>query len=72
MAVVKVIEVVGNSTASWEDAARNALAEAARTVRGITGIEVVGWTATVADGQIKEYRADVKIAFVVESGGQIS
>lgn len=66
MAVVKIIEVVGNSTEGWEDAARNALAGAARTVHGITGVQVVGWTATVADGEITEYRADVKIAFVVE------
>ncbi|MBC7231720.1 MAG: dodecin domain-containing protein [Chloroflexi bacterium] len=65
MPVVKVIELVGNSKVSWEDAAKNAVAEAAKTVRGITGIDVVGQTAVVENGVITEYRANVKIAFVV-------
>lgn len=68
MSVVKVIELVGNSKVSWEDAAKNAVAEAAKTVRGITGIDVVGQTAVVKNGMITEYRTNVKIAFVVERG----
>jgi flavin-binding protein dodecin len=66
MAVVKVIELVGTSPMSWEDAARDAVAEAARTVRNISGLDVVSQTAVVKDGTITEYRANVKIAFVVE------
>lgn len=68
MPVVKVIELVGTSTVSWEDAAKNAVAEAAKTVRKITGIDVIGQTAVVADNVIKEFRANVKVAFVVEQG----
>lgn len=68
MSVVKVIELVGTSTVSWEDAAKNAVAEAAKTVRKITGIDVIGQTAVVADNVIKEFRANVKVAFVVEQG----
>lgn len=68
MPVVKVIELVGTSTASWEDAAKNAVAEAAKTVRNITGIDVIGQTAVVEDSVIKEFRANVKVAFVVGQG----
>nr|MBC7244351.1 dodecin domain-containing protein [Chloroflexota bacterium] len=66
MPVIKVIELVGNSPVSWEDAAKNAVAEAAKTVHGITGVDVVGQTAVVENGTITEYRANVKIAFVVK------
>jgi flavin-binding protein dodecin len=65
MPVVKVIELVGHSTVSWEDAARNAVTEAAKTVQGITGVNLIGQTAAVEDGAIKEFRANVKVAFVV-------
>ena len=68
MPVVKVIELVGTSTFSWEDATKNAVAEAAKTVRNITGIDVIGQTAVVEDNVIKEFRANVKVAFVVGQG----
>ena len=66
MTVVKVIEVVGTSKEGWEDAAKIALKGAKETLHGITGIELVKQTATVEDGEIKEYRATVKIAFKVD------
>jgi hypothetical protein len=66
MAVIKMIELVGNSAVSWEDAARNALTGAAKSLHGITGMEVVNWSAVVADGEITSYQAAVKIAFVVD------
>lgn len=64
--VIKVIELVGVSPNSWSDAARKAVAEASRTVHGITGVDVLHSTAVVEDGEIKEYHVNVKIAFVVE------
>ncbi len=66
MTVVKIIELVGTSDKSWEDAVRQAVKEAAKTVRNIVGVDVVGFTAKVKDGEITEYRANIKIAFVVE------
>ncbi|RLE72551.1 MAG: dodecin domain-containing protein [Thermoprotei archaeon] len=66
MTVVKVIELIGSSKNSWEEAARNAVKEAAKTVRHIVGVDVVGFTAKVKNGDIIEYRANVKIAFIVE------
>jgi hypothetical protein len=66
MAVIKVIELVGSSSTGWEDAARNALKEAAETVRSVRGLDVINQTATVKDGAIAEYRTNVRISFVVE------
>ena len=67
MAVIKVVELVGISPTSWEDAAKNAVDEAAETVRDIGGLDVMNQTAIVNDGVITEYRANVKISFIVES-----
>jgi flavin-binding protein dodecin len=67
MSVAKIIELVGSSTESWEDAVRSAVAEASRTLRGVTGVDVQDWTASVEDGEIVEYKANVKVAFGIES-----
>jgi flavin-binding protein dodecin len=68
MAVLKVIELVGTSPNSWEEATKNAVGKAAETVRGIVGADVVRQNVVVANGAITEYRVDVKLAFVVEGG----
>jgi flavin-binding protein dodecin len=65
--VAKVIELVGKSENSWEDAAANAVKAAARTLHDITGVEVMSMTAKVQDGKIVEYKTTVKIAFAVAS-----
>ena len=64
--VIKVIEIIGASDKSWEDAARVAVEEASESVRGITGVDVQNLTATVKDGKIVKYKASVKIAFTVD------
>ena len=66
MTVVKVIELIGSSTKDWEDAAKNALAEAALTIKNIKSIYVKSFKAKVEKNKIVEYRALVKIAFVVQ------
>lgn len=69
MSIAKVVEIVGESKTSWEDAVRNAVREAARTVGTITGVEVVNWTGAVGPGgEITEYKADVQIACAVDGG----
>lgn len=65
MSTVKVVELIGTSKKSWEDAASNAIKEAADTLKGITGLEVSTQTAKVKDNKIVEYRTTVKIAFLV-------
>jgi flavin-binding protein dodecin len=66
MAAVKIIEIVGNSTEGWEEAAKDALEAATKTLHGITGLEIVKWTAVVSGGEIAEYRATVRVALVVD------
>jgi dodecin len=63
--VAKIIELVGSSPKSWEDAAQVALNEAKKTVHGITGIDVMNTTAIVdpSNGNITMYHTTVKIAF---------
>ncbi|MCK5059015.1 MAG: dodecin domain-containing protein [Candidatus Aminicenantes bacterium] len=68
MSTVKVVELIGTSTKNWEDAANNAIKDAAETIEGITGLEVVSQTAKVEKGKISEYRTTVKIAFIVKKG----
>ncbi|SFL55465.1 hypothetical protein SAMN04487950_4191 [Halogranum rubrum] len=67
MAAVKIIKVLGTSTESWEDAAREAVAQASSTVENISGIEIEDWTASVEDGEITAYKATVEIAFPVQN-----
>ena len=66
--VAEVVEIVGSSDKSWEDAARVALNEAAKTIRGITGIELTDMTARVdpSTGNITEYHSTIRLAFGVE------
>ena len=66
MAVVKIVELIGSSSEGWEDAAKNALEEAAKTIKNIKSIYVKRCNAKVENNKIVEYRAVVKIAFVVE------
>ena len=64
--VIIIREMVGTSPHSWSDAARMAVATASRTVRNIQTIEVVKSSATVANGEIVEYRVELKIGFEYE------
>jgi flavin-binding protein dodecin len=66
--IAKVIEIIGSSDKSWQDAAQSALNEATKTLHGITGVEVGDMTAKVdpSSGNITQYHTTVKIAFGVE------
>ncbi len=66
MGVIIIREMVGSSPDSFSDAVRQAVATASRTVRNIREVEVVKSTARVTDGQITEYRVEVKIHFEYE------
>ena len=66
MTVVKIVELIGTSPNNWEEAVKNALAQAAKTIKNIKCIYVKSCKATVENNKIAEYRAVVKIAFVVE------
>lgn len=65
--VYKVIEVIGTSTQSWEDAAKNAVETAGRTLRDLRVAEVIKTDITVKDGKVQAYRARVLLSFKYES-----
>lgn len=65
MAVLKVIEIMASSNESWEDATRNAVKEAAKTVKNIESAYVREQSVVVKDGDISQYRVNVKISFRV-------
>lgn len=60
---VKVAELVGESSNSWEAAVQSAVSEASQAMKNITGVEVVNFTANVENGKVAEYKANVKIAY---------
>ena len=66
MSVIKIVEVIGSSPKSWDEAAKIALAETAETLRNIKSIDVKRMTAKVEKSKIVEYRAVVRIAFEVQ------
>jgi hypothetical protein len=66
MTVLNTIELTGVSAESWGDAAREALKEAARTIRHITKLEVTDTSAIIEDGTIVEYHTEVRIFFELE------
>ena len=65
MAVLKVIEILASSEKSWEDAVRNAVATANKTVKGIRSAYVQDQSVTVRDGVVTEFRVTCKISFEV-------
>jgi hypothetical protein len=66
MAVAKVITIIGHSPESFAKAADEAVREAAKTVRGISGADVISMSADVGDGRITNFKTTVNIAFAVE------
>jgi len=67
MAVNKIIEIMGDSSESWEAAAAEAVAEASKTIKNIRSVWVQDHSATVKDGKIDRYRVTCKITFKVDS-----
>lgn len=66
MSMLKVIEVLAESDKSWEDAARSAVAQAAKTVRNVKSIYIKNFEATVADNKISCYRINANISFNID------
>ena len=64
--VAKVVTIIGSSPESFAKAADAAVVEAAKTLRGITGADVVSMSALVEDDKISEYRTTENIAFAIE------
>ncbi len=65
MSTIKIVELVGESDQSWEDAVQNAIQQASKTIDGITGVEVLNMTANVEEGKLVEYKVNLQVAFPV-------
>ncbi|MCF1715078.1 dodecin family protein [Flavihumibacter sp. RY-1] len=66
MSVVKVLELMANSTKSWEDAAQQAVTEASKSLHNIRSVYIQDMSATVENGKITAYRVTVKLSFEIE------
>jgi len=66
MAVIKVIEVLSNSTKSFEDAIEKAVKKADKTLKNIRSVNVNNMSVTVDGGKIKEYRVNLHLSFELE------
>ena len=65
MAVLKVIEVLASSKTSWEDAAKNAVKSASKSLQAIRSIYIKELSAVVENGEIAEFRINAKITIEV-------
>ncbi len=67
MSVYKIIELVGTSRNSWEDAAKSAVDKANESLRDLRVAEIVKFDMRLEDGKVVEYRARVAVSFKFES-----
>jgi flavin-binding protein dodecin len=66
MAIVKVLELMASSSKSWEDAAQQAVAEAAKTIKNIRSVYIQDHSAVVQNNKITEYRITAKLSFEID------
>lgn len=66
----KVVEIIGSSRRSFDDAIRAALEDASETTRGIRGAHVVNMSVKCDNGRITEYKVDLRVAFGIERTGR--
>jgi flavin-binding protein dodecin len=66
MSIVKVLEVMSNSTKSWEDAAQNAVLHAAKTLHNIRSVWIQDQSAIVSNNKIIEYRITARLSFEID------
>ncbi len=63
MSVLKVIEILGNSTESFEDAVKNIVNEVSKTVNNVKSVYIQDMQVTVNNNQVAEYRVNAKVTF---------
>lgn len=66
MTVVKIIDLVGESPNNWEDAVKNVIAEAQKTLRGITRIGIKEFDVRMKDDQVEAFRVRAEVSFRIE------
>jgi dodecin len=66
MAVARITEVISSSKKGWQDAVDQGMKRATKTLRGITGMEILRQQAKVENNKIVEYRVTMQIIFILE------
>jgi dodecin len=66
MEIAKVVHVVSTSHKSFDDAVQQGVANAAKTLRGISGVKITDWTAKVEDNKLTSYKVTMDVAFAIE------
>ncbi len=66
MSVAKVTEIIASSDKSFEDAVQQGIARASKTIQGITGAWVESQKVTVENGEINQYRVNMKVTFILK------
>ena len=66
MSVLKVIELLGHSNVSWEDAAQKVVTEASKTIKKVRSIYIKDLSAKVEGNKIVEYRVDGQVTFEIQ------
>jgi flavin-binding protein dodecin len=66
MAVARVTKVTASSSQGFQQAAEEGLSRATKTLRGVTGFEVISLKGKVEDGKITEYRVTLEVTFILE------
>jgi len=66
MEMAKVVHVVSTSHESFDDAVKQGVKNAAKTLRGVSGIKVTDWTAKVENDKLTSYKVSMDVAFAVE------
>ena len=64
--IVKIIEIMSESPKSWEEAAKNVVTEASKTLRNIRSIYIKEFTAAVDNDKVASYRVNAKVTFEME------
>jgi len=66
MAVIKVIEIMSNSSKSWEDATKTAIGKASESIKNIKSAYVQSQSVTVSKGKVKDFRVNLKVSFEIK------
>jgi flavin-binding protein dodecin len=66
--IVKVIEVLSESPKSWEEAVKNVVSEASKTLRNIRSVYIKEFTVAVENDSVVSYRVNAKVTFEMERG----
>lgn len=68
MSVAKVVELIGSSEQSFDDAIKNIISRANKTVRNLIGLEIISQKIKINPNKTMEYRVKAKVLFIIENG----